>query len=218
MVLCNGSRVSHICSLTAQRGKSGRVGITSEKVKYQHPDIILAYGMCKANGIGMTVNDCLIRRISESKKEFGEMEGERERKETEAIVKRADCYVANMKMMSTKEDERREGRKLLERCAKEGDGYALFCLGLMNEMGFNGIKKDPKAAKEYYEKSAEAGFSDAALLSSSIITEKKLNTEDEEWYPYFFRLQMAKPFATEMNLSGLIKMSNKAYTAEGKKQ
>ena len=145
------------------------------------------------------MNDASLRNLYYSKRYTVPIR-RHEEKEYEAVVLRAGSCISDMKMMSSDEKEK-EGLKLLKTCAESGDGYGLMRIGMLYEMGLEDYEKDEQLAKDYYSKSEEIGFSDASLLLSSIRKADELDPESEEWYPYFFRLQMVISCITELDLS-----------------
>ena len=194
-VICRRRVEAHICSLIPQRGMSGRIGrLYNDEEGHQQWDILVVSSVNRAYGSGLSVNDNDLRQLSENKIDHDE-------KEAEECILRAGTIMA-IKRVQSREVEERRIREQLKKLGEKGDGYALFVIGLSKEMGVNGFEKDPKQAKEYYERSEQAGFSDGRILAGSILTGKKMNVEDEEWYPYLFRIQMMSSIITELNLSG----------------
>ena len=184
-----------------QHGVNGRVGRTTLYFGDQRQfDSILAKATCKTYGIGISMNDAYLRNLYHSKRVTVPIE-EDEKKEYNAAVLRAGSCISDIKMISLDKKEKQEGLKLLKSCAESGDGYGLMRIGMLYDMGLEGYKKDEELAKKCYSRSEEVGFSDASLLLLSIRKGDKLNPENEEWYPYFLRLQIITSCITELDLS-----------------
>ena len=190
------------CSLIAQHGASGRLGRTTFYSRQALHDKILAFAICRSQGIGMSTNEGELNELAEMSTECGHVnEMKIEKGEHEATIMRARSCLAGMKLSSCDMKEKQEGMNLVESSAKANDAYGLFLLGVEHYRGVD-FRKDKEKARNFMTEIENSGLSDATLLVLPIVSKDVLRPENrEEWDTFVYHLHY-NTILTTLDLRG----------------
>lgn len=117
-------------------------------VELNNPEAICNLGYCYEKGQGVILSYKKAFELYMKAADMGSARGYK-------MV--ANCYLEGLSV----EKDANEAIRWLTKAAEEGDAQAMYLIASLYEEGEDGVTKDLKKAKEWYKKSAAAGFEPA---------------------------------------------------------
>ena len=204
---------SKMCSLIAQRGKSGRLGRRVTSTNEQYSDSVLVCAVCRAHGVGMTRNGNDLMKLTEGTAGYAKIWNDGEKEVCERVFGRACSCAAGIKLCSSDKEEQEHGLGLMISSAGAGDGNGLLQLGLVYERGDVGVEKNETYARQLYEKSRNTGFPDVDWIVGTVGENKKLKPGEKEWNRLLFRIWFNTLPMQDLNLMCLQRNKERVETA-----